>query len=81
MPRYYFDTRLGELLVRDEAGIDLPDDVAAFETGVHDLRELLATRTGSKVAHRGCSIEVLNDRRHFAFRVSCTEARNLLSVA
>ena len=41
MPRFYFDSRDGERLVRDEDGLDLPDLAAAREEASRALGEII----------------------------------------
>jgi hypothetical protein len=42
MGRFYFHVRVGDQLIRDEEGIDLPDFSAARREAIESARELLA---------------------------------------
>lgn len=41
MPRYYFHVREGDERYRDGAGVDLPDDEAAWFHAVRHAREMM----------------------------------------
>jgi hypothetical protein len=43
MPKYYFNTRIGDDLVADPEGVDLRDPDHAWEVARTTIRELLAT--------------------------------------
>lgn len=43
MPKYFFNTRIGDDLVRDPDGIELRDPDQAWEVARTTIRELLAT--------------------------------------
>ena len=57
MPRYFFDTDNGDLLVQDDEGIDLPDAKAARTIGIDALSDMTRDRLP------------VGDRRSFGVRV------------
>lgn len=57
MPRYFFDTDNGDLLVQDDEGIELPDAEAARTIGIAALPDMLRDRLPD------------SDRRTFAVQV------------
>jgi hypothetical protein len=50
MPRYFFDIRDGEELVRDDEGMELPDLEAAFREAARSLADLSPKRSSGQMA-------------------------------
>jgi hypothetical protein len=72
MPRYHFDLALGQARIRDAEGVDLPDEEAARWHALNEIRELLATSIGKRLA-KNCLIKVRNSRGRTLFKVGCDE--------
>ena len=73
MPRYHFDWALGHHRVRDTEGVELPDDAAAREYALDEIRELLATTMGKRL-DKDCLVEVCDPSGHMLFKIGCDEA-------
>ena len=71
MPLYRFDWALGEHRVRDTAGVELPDDDAARQHAIIEIRELLDTTMGRRLG-KDCGIEVCDESGH-VFSVKCKD--------
>lgn len=69
MPRYFFDTDNGELLVQDDEGIELPDAEAARTIGVAALSDMARDRLPN------------GDRRTFTVRVRDEQGAVLYSAS
>lgn len=74
MPRYYFDTWVGDCLFRDPYGAELPDDEAARRYAVQDVRELVGTRPGSRINVADSRVDVLDSRRRVVLSISFGDA-------
>ena len=72
MPLYRFDWALGEHRVKDATGVELPDDDAAREHAIMEIRELLDTTMGKRLG-RDCAIEACDATGPRLFRVSCKD--------
>lgn len=59
--------------MRDPVGSDLPDDDAAREYALLEIRELLSTTMGKRL-DRDCLIEVCDAEGHMLFSVNCKDA-------
>jgi hypothetical protein len=57
VPLYRFDWALGEHRVRDATGVELPDDDAARQHAIIEIRELLETRMDKGLGN-DCGIDV-----------------------
>jgi len=78
MPRYYFNTRIGEELIADPEGEELPDPDRAWEVARAMIRELLKTE-GAEGGLLAAVIEVTNDEGETVLEFPFTEA--LLDVS
>ncbi|UVO38016.1 hypothetical protein KUL72_06415 [Bradyrhizobium arachidis] len=61
MKRYYFDLRDGSQFIRDDEGVELPDDESARQEATAALSELTREWGGGRPQHR-MAVEVRNDR-------------------
>jgi hypothetical protein len=73
MPRYYFNTRIGDELVADPDGEDLRDPDRAWEVARAMIRELLKT-DGAERALLSAIIEVTDDEGEIVLEFPFTEA-------
>jgi len=78
MPRYYFNTRIGEELIADPEGEELPDPDRAWEVARAMIRELLKTE-GAEGGLLAAVVEVTNDAGETVLEFPFTEA--LLDVS
>jgi hypothetical protein len=60
MPRYYFNTRIGEELILDPEGEELRDPDQAWEVALTTIRQLLKTE-GNQAAVLNAILEVTDD--------------------
>ena len=74
MPRYYFDIRLDEALIRDAEGTELAGRQEALEFALAEIRELVMTRAGSKLGLASSKIEVCDTDKELLFAVPFPEA-------
>jgi hypothetical protein len=72
VPLYRFDWALGEHRVKDATGVELPDNDAAREHAVMEIRELLDTTMGKRLG-KDCAIEVCDATGRKLFSVSCKD--------
>jgi hypothetical protein len=72
MPRYHFDWALGLHRARDYHGVELPDDNAAREYALNEIRYL--NRLSTQRLTGDCLIEVRDAERRLLFTVGCNEA-------
>jgi hypothetical protein len=72
MPRYHFDWALGLHRARDYDGVELPDDNAAREYALNEIRYL--NRLSTQRLTGDCLIEVRDAERRLLFTVGCNEA-------
>jgi hypothetical protein len=73
MPRYYFNTRIGDELVADPEGEDLRNPDRAWEVARAMIRELLKT-DGAEGALLNATIEVTDDEGEIVLEFPFTEA-------
>ena len=73
MPRYYFNTRIGDELVADPDGEDLHNPDRAWEVTRAMIRELLKTE-GAERALLHATIEVTDDEGEIVLEFPFTEA-------
>ena len=73
MPRYYFNTRIGDELVADPEGEDLRNPDRAWEVARAMIRELLRTE-GAERALLNATIEVTDDEGEIVLEFPFTEA-------
>ncbi len=73
MPRYYFNTRIGDELVADPEGEDLRNPDRAWEVARAMIRELLKT-DGAERALLNATIEVTDDAGEIVLEFPFTEA-------
>jgi hypothetical protein len=73
MPRYYFNTRIGDELVADPEGEDLRNPDRAWEVARAMIRELLKT-DGAERALLNATIEVTDDEGEIVLEFPFTEA-------
>jgi hypothetical protein len=72
MPRYYFNTRIGDELVADPEGEDLRNPDRAWEVARAMIRELLKT-DGAEGALLNATIEVTDDEGEIVLEFPFTE--------
>ncbi len=73
MPRYYFNTRIGDELVADPEGEDLRNPDRAWEVARAMIRELLKT-DGAERALLNATIEVTDDEGEIVLEFPFSEA-------
>ena len=73
MPRYYFNTRIGDELVADPEGEELRNPDRAWEVARGMIRELLKT-DGAERALLNAIIEVTDDEGEIVLEFPFTEA-------
>jgi hypothetical protein len=73
MPRYYFNTRIGDELVSDPEGEELRNPDRAWEVARAMIRELLKTE-GAERALLNASIEVTDAEGEIVLEFPFTEA-------
>ena len=73
MPRYYFNTRIGDELISDPDGEVLVDPDRAWEMARAMIRELLKTE-GTSGALLGATIEVTDDTGEIVLEFPFSEA-------
>ena len=73
MPRYYFNTRIGEELVADPEGEELRNPDRAWEVARAMIQELLKTE-GAERALLTATIEVTDDEGEIVLEFPFTEA-------
>ena len=73
MPRYYFNTRIGDELVSDPEGEELRNADRAWEVARAMIRELLKTE-GAERALLNATIEVTDDAGEIVLEFPFTEA-------
>jgi hypothetical protein len=73
MPRYYFNTRIGDELVADPEGEELRNPDRAWEVARAMIRELLKTE-GAEHALLNATIEVTDDEGEIVLEFPFTEA-------
>ena len=73
MPRYYFNTRIGDELISDPDGEVLRDADRAWEMARAMIRELLKTE-GTDGALLNATIEVTDDEGEIVLEFPFTEA-------
>ena len=73
MPRYYFNTRIGDELVADPEGEELRNPDRAWEVARAMIRELLKTE-GAERALLNATIEVTDDDGEIVLEFPFTEA-------
>ena len=78
MPRYFFNTRIGEELIDDPEGEELPDPDRAWEVARAMIRELLRTE-GAEGGLLAAVLEVTDDEGETVLEFPFTEA--LLDVS
>jgi hypothetical protein len=74
LPKFYFDVRLGDCLIRDQQGMDAQDRNAALSYALDEIRELLMTRAGSKIDLSTAMVDVCDEARQLLFSVPFPEA-------
>ena len=74
MPKFYFDIRLGDSLIRDRDGTDAEDRRAAMEAALDEIRQLLMTRAGSKIDLSTSKLDLCDEARQLLFSVPFPEA-------
>ncbi len=78
MPRYFFNTRIGDELIADLEGEELRDADRAWEVARAMIRELLKTE-GAQGGLMGAVLEVTDDEDEIVLEFPFTEA--LLDVS
>jgi hypothetical protein len=78
MPRYFFNTRIGEELIADPEGEELRDPDRAWEAARVMIQELLKTE-GAEGGLLGAVLEVTDDEGETVLEFPFTEA--LLDVS
>ena len=73
MPRYYFNTRIGDELVADPEGEELRNPDRAWEVARAMIQELLKTE-GAERALLTATIEVTDDEGEIVLEFPFTEA-------
>jgi hypothetical protein len=73
MPRYYFNTRIGDELVADPEGEELRNPDRAWEVARAMIRELLKT-DGAERALLNATIEVTDDEGEIVLEFPFAEA-------
>jgi hypothetical protein len=73
MPRYYFNTRIGDELVADPEGEELRNPDRAWEVARAMIRELLKTE-GAERALLNATIEVTDDEGEIVLEFPFAEA-------
>ncbi len=73
MPRYYFNTRIGEELVLDPEGEELRNPDRAWEVARAMIRELLRTE-GTQPSLLSATLEVTDDDGEIVLEFPFTEA-------
>jgi len=73
MPRYYFNTRIGDELIADPEGEELQDPDRAWEMARAMIRELLTTE-GADRSLLNAIIEVTDDQGEIVLEFPFTEA-------
>jgi hypothetical protein len=73
MPRYFFNTRIGDELISDPEGEELRDPDRAWEMARAMIRELLKTE-GAERALLNATIEVTDDEGEIVLEFPFTEA-------
>ena len=73
MPRYYFNTRIGDELVADPEGEELRNPDRAWEVARAMIRELLKT-DGAERALLNATIEVTDDEGEIVLEFPFSEA-------
>jgi hypothetical protein len=73
MPRYFFNTRIGDELIADPEGEQLPDPDRAWEIARGMIRELLKTE-GAEGGLLNAVLEVTDDEGEVVLEFPFTEA-------
>jgi hypothetical protein len=73
MPRYYFNTRIGEELILDPEGEELRDPDQAWEVARTTIRQLLKTE-GNQAAVLNAILEVTDDEGEVVLEFLFAEA-------
>jgi hypothetical protein len=73
MPKYYFNTRIGNELILDPEGEDLRDPDHAWEVARTTIRQLLKTE-GSQAAVLNATLEVTDDEGEIVLEFPFAEA-------
>jgi hypothetical protein len=73
MPRYFFNTRIGDELISDPEGEDLRDPHRAWEIARAMIRELLKTE-GAEPGLLNAVLEVTDDEGEIVLEFPFTEA-------
>jgi hypothetical protein len=73
MPRYYFNTRIGDELIEDPEGEELRDPDRAWEVAREMIRELLKTEA-AEGALLSAVVEVTDDDGDIVLEFPFTEA-------
>jgi hypothetical protein len=72
MPRYYFNTRIGDELISDPEGEELRDPDSAWEVARAMIRELLKTEDAEALLR--ATLEVTDDRGDIVLEFPFAEA-------
>jgi hypothetical protein len=73
MPRYFFNTRIGDELIADPEGEELRDPDKAWEVALAMIRELLKTED-AQGGLLGAILEVTDDQGEIVLEFPFTEA-------
>ena len=73
MPRYYFNTRIGEELILDPEGEELRDPDQAWEVARTTIRQLLKTE-GNQAGVLNAILEVTDDEGEIVLEFPFAEA-------
>ena len=73
MPRYFFNTRIGDDLIPDSEGAELRDPDHAWEVARTTIRQLLKTE-GSQAAVLNAILEVTDDEGEIVLEFPFAEA-------
>jgi hypothetical protein len=73
MPRYFFNTRVGDELIADPEGEELRDPDAVWEVARAMIREILRTE-GVEASLLQAALEVVDDQGEIVLEFPFTEA-------
>jgi hypothetical protein len=74
MPRYFFNTRIGDELITDPDGVDLRDPDHAWETARAMIRDVLREEGTETVLLAGAAVEVTDESGEIVLEFPFAEA-------
>lgn len=77
MPRYFFNLRQDEGLLKDPDGSDLPDLAAAYAEAIAEARDLLAAYVKAGTVLNGQTFEIVDAWGKILMLVPLRDALNL----